>query len=85
MASDGFDPKVLRDAYDAIAPEYAAKFGGEALRDAALLNSACWARGVAGRELDVAIGQCRRSLEIRPNAPATLEKVRTEPELATPR
>jgi SAM-dependent methyltransferase len=29
MASDGFDPKVLRDAYDAIAPEYAAKFGGD--------------------------------------------------------
>jgi hypothetical protein len=29
MASDGFDPKVLRDTYDAIAPEYAAKFGGD--------------------------------------------------------
>ena len=29
MASDGFDPEVLRDAYDAIAPEYAAKFGGD--------------------------------------------------------
>ncbi len=29
MASDGFDPKVLRDAYDAIAQENAAKFGGD--------------------------------------------------------
>jgi SAM-dependent methyltransferase len=29
MAPDGFDPAVLRDAYDAIAPEYAAKFGGD--------------------------------------------------------
>jgi SAM-dependent methyltransferase len=29
MAADGFDPAVLRDAYDAIAPEYAATFGGD--------------------------------------------------------
>jgi SAM-dependent methyltransferase len=29
MAADGFDPTVLRDTYDAIAPEYAAKFGGD--------------------------------------------------------
>jgi hypothetical protein len=41
MAADGFDPTVLRDAYDAIAPEYAAKFGGDLDRldlDRALLD-----------------------------------------------
>jgi uncharacterized protein len=29
MARDGFDPAVVRSAYDAIAPEYAEKFGGD--------------------------------------------------------
>jgi hypothetical protein len=27
MARDGFDPVVVRSAYDAITPEYAEKFG----------------------------------------------------------
>jgi hypothetical protein len=29
MAHGGFDPVVLRDAYDAVAPEYAEKFGND--------------------------------------------------------
>jgi uncharacterized protein len=29
MTREGFDPAVVRDAYDAIAPEYAEKFGGD--------------------------------------------------------
>jgi|HubBroStandDraft_4_1064222.scaffolds.fasta_scaffold17707_5 hypothetical protein len=29
MAHGGFDPVVLRDAYDAVAPEYAEKFGDD--------------------------------------------------------
>jgi hypothetical protein len=29
MARDGFDPVVVRSAYDAIVPEYAEKFGGD--------------------------------------------------------
>jgi tetratricopeptide (TPR) repeat protein len=43
--------------------------------DAETLNGACWARAVANRELDIALGQCRRSLEIRPHTPATLDSL----------
>src|ERR1700728_427420 len=58
MASDGFDPKVLRDAYDAIAPEYAAKFGGDLDQldlDRALLDFVA-ATAADGLVLDVGCG-----------------------------
>src|ERR1700691_5007874 len=58
MASDGFDPEVLRDAYDAIAPEYAAKFGGDLDQldvDRALLDFVA-ATAADGLVLDVACG-----------------------------
>lgn len=58
MASDGFDPKVLRDAYDAIAPEYAAKFGGDLDQldlDRALLDF-IGATAADGLVLDVGCG-----------------------------
>jgi len=41
MTREGFDPVVVRDAYDAVAPEYAQKFGGDLERlelDRALLD-----------------------------------------------
>jgi SAM-dependent methyltransferase len=58
MASGGFDPKVLRDAYDAIAPEYAAKFGGDLDQldlDRALLDFVA-ATAAGGLVLDVGCG-----------------------------
>jgi SAM-dependent methyltransferase len=58
MAADGFDPAVLRDAYDAIAPEYAAKFGGDLDQldlDRTLLGFAATA-AAAGLVLDVGCG-----------------------------
>ena len=58
MASDGFDPVVLRDAYDAIAPEYAAKFGGDLDKldlDRALLDFVA-ATAADGLVLDLGCG-----------------------------
>jgi SAM-dependent methyltransferase len=58
MASDGFDSKVLRDAYDAIAPEYAATFGGDLDQldlDRALLDFV-GATAADGLVLDVGCG-----------------------------
>jgi SAM-dependent methyltransferase len=58
MAADGFDPTVLRDAYDAIAPEYAAKFGADLDRldlDRALLDFLAATAG-DGLVLDVGCG-----------------------------
>src|ERR1700689_3741904 len=58
MASDGFDPEVLRDAYDAIAPEYAAKFDGDLDKldlDRALLDFVA-ATAADGLVLDVGCG-----------------------------
>jgi SAM-dependent methyltransferase len=58
MAADGFDPSVLRDAYDAIAPEYAAKFGGDLDRldlDRALLDFVA-ATASDGLVLDIGCG-----------------------------
>jgi SAM-dependent methyltransferase len=58
MAADGFDPAVLRHAYDAIAPEYAAKFGGDLDRldlDRELLDFVA-ATAADGLVLDVGCG-----------------------------
>jgi SAM-dependent methyltransferase len=58
MAPDGFDPAVLRDTYDAIAPEYAAKFGGSLEKldlDRALLDYVA-ATAADGLVLDVGCG-----------------------------
>ncbi len=58
MAADGFDPAVLRDAYDAIAPEYAATFGGDLDRldlDRELLDFVA-ATSAGGLVLDVGCG-----------------------------
>ncbi len=58
MASEGFDPEVLRDAYDAIAPEYAAMFGGDLDQldlDRALLDFVA-ATAADGLVLDVGCG-----------------------------
>jgi SAM-dependent methyltransferase len=58
MAADGFDPAVLRDTYDAIAPEYAATFGGDLDRldlDRELLDFVA-ATSAGGLVLDVGCG-----------------------------
>jgi SAM-dependent methyltransferase len=58
MTGEGFDPAVVRDAYDAIAPEYAAKFGGDLERldlDRALLDFLA-ATAAGGLVLDVGCG-----------------------------
>ncbi len=58
MAADGFDPAVLRDAYDAIAAEYAAKFGSDLDRldlDRELLDFVA-ATAADGLVLDVGCG-----------------------------
>jgi SAM-dependent methyltransferase len=58
VAREGFDPAVVRDAYDAIAPEYAGKFGDdlEGLElDRALLGSLAATVG-GGLVLDVGCG-----------------------------
>jgi SAM-dependent methyltransferase len=58
MASDGFDPAVLRDAYDAIAPQYATKFGGDLDQldlDRALLDFVA-ATAAGGLVLDLGCG-----------------------------
>jgi SAM-dependent methyltransferase len=58
MTREGFDPAVVRDAYDAIAPEYAGKFGDdlEGLElDRELLGSVAATAG-GGLVLDVGCG-----------------------------
>jgi SAM-dependent methyltransferase len=57
MAADGFDPTVLRDTYDAIAPEYAATFGDldRLDLDRALLDFVA-ATAAGGLVLDVGCG-----------------------------
>jgi len=58
MTRDGFDPAVVRDAYDAIAPEYAEKFGGDLERlelDRALLDFLA-ATAAGGLVLDAGCG-----------------------------
>jgi SAM-dependent methyltransferase len=58
MTGEGFDPAVVRDAYDAIAPEYAAKFGADLERlelDRALLDFLA-ATAAGGLVLDVGCG-----------------------------
>ena len=58
MTREGFDPAVVRDAYDAIAPEYAEKFGGDLERlelDRALLDFLA-ATAAGGLVLDAGCG-----------------------------
>jgi SAM-dependent methyltransferase len=58
MTREGFDPAVVRDAYDAIAPEYAEKFGGDLERlelDRALLDFLAATSG-GGLVLDAGCG-----------------------------
>jgi len=58
MTREGFDPAVVRNAYDAIAPEYAEKFGGDLERldlDRALLDFLA-ATAAGGLVLDAGCG-----------------------------
>jgi SAM-dependent methyltransferase len=58
MTGEGFDPAVVRDAYDAIAPEYAEKFGDDLERlelDRALLDYLA-ATAAGGLVLDAGCG-----------------------------
>jgi len=58
MTREGFDPAVVRDAYDAVAPEYAQKFGGDLDRlelDRALLDFLA-ATAAGGLVLDAGCG-----------------------------